>query len=101
MISVKIGVATPLPTLSLLNPQGQVTSTVTLPASDLRIVGTSVNVELPVSMLPPTGSAKSRLSPTGYSFAFQAAVNGGQSSDIAGVAPEFFDAPVGTSSGHK
>ncbi len=95
VVSVRIGVASPLPIVSLLNPQGQVTSVVTLPASDLRIGGTNVNVELPASMLPSTGSAKTRLSPTGYSFTFQAAVAGGQPSDIAGVAPEYFNAPVG------
>ena len=95
VVSVRIGVATPLPTVSLLDLQGQVTSVVTLPANDLRIAGTRVSVKLPASMLPPTGSAKSRLSPTGYSFAFEAAVAGGQPSDIAGVVPEYFDAPVG------
>jgi hypothetical protein len=96
VVSVSIGRATPLGTVSLLNQQGQVTSVVTLPASDVQVAGTSVKVELPASLLPPTGSAKSRLSPTGYSFAFESAVAPGQPSDIAGVAPEFHDAPVGT-----
>jgi hypothetical protein len=95
-IGLPIGHPTPLGTVSLLNQQGQVTSVVTLPSSDVQVVGTSVSVELPASLLPRTSSATSRLSPTGYSFAFESAVIGGQQSEIAGVAPEFFDAPVGT-----
>jgi hypothetical protein len=96
VVSVQIGRATLLGTVSLLNQQGQVTSVVTLPASDVQVVGTGVNVELLASLLPRTSSTTSQLSPTGYSFAFEAATAGGQPSDIAGVAPEFFDAPVGT-----
>ena len=101
VVAVQIGRATPLGTVSLLNQQGQVTSVVRLPSSDVQVVGTSVNVELPASLLPRTSSATSQLSPTGYSFAFDSAVIGGHPSDIAGVVPEYFDAPVGITSRHK
>lgn len=101
IVSISLGGASPQGAVSLLNQQGQVTSTVTLPARDVHIAGTSVSVKLPVRMLPPTGSARSRLSPTGYSFAFEAAAAGGQPSDIAGVVPEYYNAPVGLASQHS
>ena len=75
--------------VSRLNSQQQAVSTVALPASSVRVKGHTVQVTVPAGLMsitapPGTGPAGAR---TAYTF--EAAVPGGQPSDVAGFAPGF------------
>lgn len=76
-------------TVTLLNSQGNATSTVTLPASDVQVAGNAVNVAVATSLLPSTNPPSTHLATTRYSYTFTAGVPGGSASDIAGFAPEY------------
>jgi hypothetical protein len=82
-------------TVSLLNVQGNATSTVTLPANDVQVAGNSVNVTVAASLLPSTSHPSAPQATTRYSYTFIAGVPGGSASDIAGFVPEYTTTMVG------
>lgn len=95
-VRVTDGQGGPVGTVSLLNSQQQATSTVTLPASRVRVKGHTVQVTVPSSLMPSTASRGTNPAITrNFFYAFEAAVPGGLPSDIAGFAPEYASTMVG------
>ena len=88
-VTVTTGPSGIVGTVSLLNSQGNATSTVTLPASDVQVAGNSVNVTVAASLLPSTSPSSTHQATTRYSYTFIAGVPGGSASDIAGFVPEY------------
>ncbi|MGC8639109.1 MAG: hypothetical protein ACP5XB_04440 [Isosphaeraceae bacterium] len=81
-------------TVALLNSQGLPTTTTELPPDLVRIVGTQVNVTVPLDLLPSSGSENAHGGHSHYSYAFSTSVAGTSESDIAGFAPEHTMAPI-------
>jgi hypothetical protein len=84
--------------VTLMNSQGATLSTVPLPASDVQINGTRVNVSVPASLLPSTSPPHTRLWIARYFYTFAAGVPVNGATDYASFAPEYSLAPIDSSS---
>jgi hypothetical protein len=89
VVQVTTGAGGPVGTVSLLSMEGQLTSTVMLPASSIQIVGATVNVTVPTELLPSSSPAGTRPDLSSEAYAFAAGLPGSSVSDSAGFAPEF------------
>lgn len=100
-VEVKIGAQGQAGSVTLLDPQGEPTSTVDLPAEAVRIHGAAVHVAVPAALLPPTTTARPRSGSSGYRYTFTAGVPGIGADHIAGFAPEYVPAAVSISKGSR
>ena len=75
--------------LSLLNSQAELISTTALPASSVRIVGNTVSVTIPSSMLPSTAPPSTHPQTAHDSYTFSTSLPGDSESDVAGFASEY------------
>lgn len=89
VVQVTTGPAGITGTVSLLNPQEQLISTTTLPASSVQIVGAAVKVTVPLSLLPSSAPPSARPATRHESFTFSANLPGISESDAAGFVPEY------------
>jgi hypothetical protein len=88
-VSVTDGPGGPVGVASLLDSQQQATSTVSLPPGSVRVNGNTVQATVPTGLLPSTTSPRRRLAVPSNFYIFEAAVPGGQPTDIAGFAPGY------------
>jgi hypothetical protein len=93
-VTVTDGPGGPVGTVSALNSQQQATSTVTLPASSVEVIGPAVQVSIPSSLLPSTVPPGAYTATLRDSYVFETAVPGGRPSDLAGFAPGFLTSQV-------
>jgi hypothetical protein len=76
-------------TVSLLNSQELPIYTTTLPASSIQIVGGTLKVTVPSSLLPSTAPPGARPATHGESYTFSTSLPGNSKSDVAGFATEY------------
>lgn len=86
-LTVTDGPSGPVGALSSLDSELQVRSTVPLPPSSVQMIGDTVQVTVPTSLLLSTVPPGTQPAITRDAYVFEAAVPGGKPSDIAGFAP--------------